>query len=71
MTLEMIPWIVILLVMTICGIRQRFIEKKIWNGGISSTSGKPWKIFDYDSHGGRGYTDGENYCWISYNVDKI
>ena len=47
-----------------------YLERKDWNGGICKASGKPWKQFDTNSQGGRGYTDGEldseNYCWISY-----
>lgn len=69
MCYEMIPGIVIFAVMMIGGIWQRCHEKREWNGGICAASGKPWKLFDYDSHGGRGYTDGTNYCWISYSVD--
>jgi len=66
----MIPGIVILTVMLIGGIWQRRNEKREWNGGICAASGKPWKLFDHDSQGGRGYTDGANYCWISYRVDS-
>lgn len=66
----MILGIVILAVMTIGAIWQRRLEKLNWNGGICATSGKPWKLFDHDSWGGRGYTDGVNYCWISYRVDS-
>ena len=67
---EMIPGIVILTVMLIGGIWQRRNEKREWNGGICAASGKPWKLFDHDSQGGRGYTDGANHCWISYRVDS-
>lgn len=46
-------------------------ERKEWNNGICAVSGKPWKCFDIDSQGGRGYTDGAgHYCWISYDIDK-
>lgn len=52
------------------GIYQRLTEKREWNNGISKNSGKPWKFFDYDSQGGRGYEDGKGNCiWISYKVD--
>lgn len=45
-------------------------EYKEWNNGVCKKSCKPWKHFDNDSQGGRGYTDGQgNYCWISYNID--
>jgi hypothetical protein len=69
MQYEMIPGIVILTVMLIGGIWQRRNEKREWNNGICAESGKPWRKFDCDSQGGRGYTDGVNYCWISYAVD--
>ena len=45
-------------------------DNKKWNKGISPYNGKKWKLFDRDSQGGRGYTDGENYIWVSYPVDK-
>ena len=68
---EMIPGIVILAVMIVGGIRQRRLEKRIWNSGICALSEKPWVCFDADSQGGRGYKDGVmNYCWISYRVDS-
>jgi hypothetical protein len=65
----MIPGIVILSVMLLGGIWQRRNEKREWNNGICAESGKPWRKFDSDSQDGRGYTDGVNYCWISYVVD--
>lgn len=46
-------------------------DKKKWNNGICIQSGQPWKCFDMDSQGGRGYDDGRgNSIWISYSVDK-
>lgn len=46
-------------------------EKRDWNSGISPFTGTPWRQFDTDSHGGRGYVDdGGNQIWISYPVDK-
>mgnify|MGYP003136851653 CR=1 FL=1 len=47
-------------------------EAKCWNGGTCKESGEPWTLFDYDSLGGRGYTDGVgNYIWILYPwIDK-
>ena len=56
------------------GIWAYFKEKKTWNNGISTKSGKPWVLFDTDSQGGRGYhsNDPDNYecIWISWSVDK-
>ena len=54
-----------------CGFIGRYQEKKEWNDGICSISGKKWIHFDTNSQGGRGYKDNEgNYCWISWGVDK-
>ena len=41
-------------------------EKKAWNKGICRENGLPWKRFDTDSQGGRGYNAGDQYCWISW-----
>lgn len=49
--------------------RQRRVEKFEWNNGICARSGRPWRPFDADSHGGRSYTDGASYCFISHKVD--
>jgi len=68
--------ILCLLSLFIVMILARSAEKKIWNNGICVETGEPWKHFDTDSQGGRGYTsiDGNSgkdvYTWISYNVDK-
>lgn len=68
---EMIPGIVILAMMLVGGIWNDRIEKRKWNGGICAASEKPWKWFDYDSQGGRGYTDGAgSYLWISSKADS-
>lgn len=52
------------------GILCGFIhDLRVWNGGYCKQSGKPWRRFDTDSQGGRGYSDGEgHYCWISWPV---
>ena len=60
-----------IVVMIIGVIWKRRDEKREWNNGICSESGKPWRLFYSDSQGGRGYTDDEgNSCWITYNIDK-
>lgn len=42
-------------------------ERMKWNGGISPFDGTPWKRFDMDSQGDRGYQDENgNVCWISW-----
>ena len=63
----------ILLLLFIGAFVARYLEIKDWNNGICLKSGKPWKSFDTDSQGGRGYNDGEGNCtWISYpGVDRI
>ena len=43
-----------------------FLENYRWNKGICRETGEPWKYFDTDSHGGRGYKSGEYVCWISW-----
>jgi len=61
-----------ILVFIFGGMIARHFEKKEWNNGVCKITYRPWKNFDMDSQGGRGYTDGcGNYCWMSYNVDKI
>ena len=65
----LIPSVIILLAL-VGMVWARSNEKKVWNDGICKKSGKPWKSFDMDSSGARGYSDGEeNDCWISYKVD--
>lgn len=43
-----------------------YSERLEWNHGVCKLNGKPWKFFQIDSHGGRGYYAGDEYCWISY-----
>ena len=50
----------------------RVLEKREWNEGSCDRCGYPWKSFDMDSQGGRGY---KCVCvrriWISYpGVDR-
>lgn len=47
------------------------MDYRDWNRGVSRKSGRPWKAFDRDSNGGRGYTDGAgNYIWLSWIQPK-
>jgi hypothetical protein len=47
-------------------------EIRIWNNGICKKTGEPWVSFDVDSQGGRGYSSGDQTCWISYpGVDRV
>lgn len=48
-------------------------EKKNWNNGVCPYCGKPWKVFDADSTGARGYKcENMHHCWISYNsIDRF
>ena len=41
-------------------------EKREWNGGVDPASGEPWRYFDTDSQGGRGYEAGGRHIWISW-----
>ena len=48
-------------------------EAKSWNNGVCEECNTPWKNFDTDSQGGRGYKCGcgeFHTTWISYAVDK-
>ena len=63
--------IVIVVIAIIGGLFVRSYEKKRWNNGICKETGSPWKWFDNDSQGGRGYNSGSHYLWVSYKVDKI
>ena len=47
-------------------------ERHDWHGGRCPACGHPWRYFDTDSQGGRGYAcDGcEKTIWISWPVDR-
>jgi hypothetical protein len=63
--------IFILATMVIGGFLCRRYEKREWNKGYCRETGYPWKSFDMDSSGARGYKDGfGNYLWVSYGVDR-
>ena len=61
----------VLLLMVVGGWFQFRYERRIWNGGFHSC-GDPWKLFDMDSQGGRGYIcrspqhEQMPHIWISY-----
>jgi hypothetical protein len=63
--------IVVLALIGYGGYCARNSEKKVWNNGICAEYGEPWRHFDNDSQGGRGYKCRDQFCWISYNVDVI
>lgn len=42
------------------------LERREWNNGICKQTGQPWRYFDTDSQGGRGYNSGQYYIWISW-----
>lgn len=50
----------------------RHVEAQAWHGGTCRESGRPWRLFDLDSQGGRCYTDDAgHYCFVSYrSVDR-
>ena len=73
--MEFVPGTVlgILILAVIVGIIwARIKEKKDYNRGYCPRCGEYMRLFDYDSHGSRGYTcDRCHYhCWVSYNIDK-
>ena len=41
-------------------------ERYSWNNGVCRKNGVPWKYFNTDSQGGRGYKAGSETTWISY-----
>lgn len=45
-------------------------DRRTWNRGICKTNGVPWIRFGTSSQGFRGYFAGDQYCWISWPVDK-
>lgn len=48
----------------------RRVEKREWNNGICAISGKPWRLCDFDSQGGRFYSDEDgNTLWIHIGMD--
>lgn len=55
----------------LCGAAWAWLsERKEWNGGVCSASGRPWRLADMDSHGGRLYVDDVgHHTWISWPVD--
>lgn len=59
------------IIVVLCGVLIAISrERKAWNRGVSP-EGEPWRRFDTDSQGGRGYTDfSGNYCWISWPIDR-
>jgi len=59
-------WLIAILPMLLLGLWGSIFERREWNGGICRENGLPWKYFDTDSQGGRGYKAGDRYCWISY-----
>lgn len=67
--------IVIISIILIIGITfiliARHLEKKDWNNGYCPSCGEPWRHFDNDSQGGRGYCCDKcnRHVWISYKVD--
>ena len=64
--------LITLTVFIVLYISGRIHDFRFWNNGICEASGIRWKMFDTDSQGSRGYTDGQgHYCWISHkDVDR-
>lgn len=61
----------LLLVMVLGGAWCYRHEKRLWNAGHCLEDGSPWRHFDTDSQGGRGYKCEHGHCeWISWPVDR-
>ena len=43
------------------------LEHRCWNYGVCQHNGLPWRYFDTDSHGSRGYKAGKHVTWISWS----
>lgn len=48
-------------------------ERKDYNNGFCPKCGHPWRYFDSDSQGGRGYCCDKcgNVIWVNFPVDKV
>jgi hypothetical protein len=46
------------------------LEAYDWNSGWCRDNGLPWRYFDTDSQGGRGYNAGDQTTWQSWRHDK-
>lgn len=46
------------------------LERYHWNKGVCRVNGRPWRLFDTDSQGGRGYVAGAEVLWVSWGADK-
>ena len=70
--LGIVPGVVILLVVFIGGYYARKHEKSAWNDGVCPDCITPFKHFDTDSQGGRGYVcQNQHYIWISWlSIDE-
>lgn len=58
--------------LAIATVAARRLEAKAFNGGVCPCCGNAFRLFDFDSQGGRRYTCDNcgNGTWCSYNVDK-
>jgi DNA-directed RNA polymerase subunit RPC12/RpoP len=66
----LIVFAVLLVISTILAGVGILMEKHSFNKGVCNDCGEPLKLFDYDSHGGRGYKCPicRKHIWVSYNV---
>jgi hypothetical protein len=68
--LACIVLIFIMVFMAISVVLSHLYERRQWNGGVCRKNGLPWRLFDTDSHNGRGYKAGDETLWLSYPVDR-
>ncbi len=62
----MIGLIIIIILLIAGACYGYFSEKRKWNNGVCKDNGIPWKYFDTDSQGGRGYKADNITCWVSW-----
>lgn len=50
-----------------------YSDRKDYNDGFCPKCGHPWRCFDIDSQGGRGYWCDKcgNVIWVNFPVDKV
>lgn len=70
MNLEIYMLLLFLCLMWLGALRCMASDRKTWNQGTCAKNGMPWSLFDYSSQGCRGYVAGDQYCWISWPVER-
>jgi len=73
MTTKIVVIFLMVVAFVIIVIIARNLEKKIFNKGYCKECDGKLRVFDTDSHGGRGYKCEKcgSSIWISYRVDNL